>query len=39
MLTSSVEHDAACPGEVVMYLVFDIKGARYVIWSSQIAVT
>jgi len=39
MFTSSVEHDAACPGEVVMYLVFDIKGARYVILSSQIAVT
>ena len=39
ILTSSVEHDAACPEEVVMYLVFDIKGARYVILSSQIAVT
>ena len=39
MLTSSVEHDAACPGEVVMYLVFDIKVARYVILLSQIAVT
>jgi len=39
MLTSSVEHDAACPGEVVIYLVFNIKRARYVILSSQIAVT